>query len=174
MSARPPAVRAPSFADRSRQPPLVLYTLALLALAGAARADDAASVAVGAVVLSKSVCKLNTTSATLAFGAIQAASDSPATASATLALVCHGSAPLASYALTHDSGRYEPGPNAPRMRHATLGEYLPYQLSITPAMGTIEKNSTQTIVLEGTILPDSFQNAAPGTYTDQLVVTLVP
>lgn len=174
MSARPPSVRAPACADRSRRLSLVLYTLALLALAGAARAGDAASVAVGAVVLSKSVCKFNTASAALAFGTLQAASDSPATASATLALVCHGSAPLASYALTHDSGRDETGPNAPRMRHATLGEYLPYQLSITPAMGTIEKNSTQTITLEGTILPDSFQNAFPGTYTDQVVVTLVP
>lgn len=141
----------------------------------AASAADAASVSVSATVLSKNVCKFrNPTSAALSFGTIDPASGANATASATLTIRCGGSSATVSYALTHDSGLYETGVNANRMKHDTLDAYLPYALTLTPASGSIPKNTVETITISGEIAPVQFQDAPVGAYADSVVVTVEP
>lgn len=157
-----------------------LGALALLCavLPAPARAAGTATVAVTATVLSKDSCKFNPSnphpSATLAFGGIDPSSSANATATASLTIRCAGSSPTVWYALSHDSGLYETGVNANRMKHATLNEYLPYSFTLTPSSGTVPKNVDQTIVINGTITPANFQNAAMGTYSDTVVVTVNP
>ncbi|WP_084181352.1 spore coat protein U domain-containing protein [Polaromonas glacialis] len=147
----------------------------LLGAATPAYAADSSTVSVGATVLSNNNCKFRAPgSATLAFGNIDPSSNINATASATLTIRCGGASPLVSYALSHDSGLYKTGVNLNRMKHATLNEYLPYALTLTPSSGTIAKNADQTITLSSSVTPASFQNAAMGAYADTVVITLSP
>lgn len=147
----------------------------LIGMTAPALAADTDIVSVGATVLTKNNCKFNNpSSASLAFGNIDPSSSGNATATATLSIRCGGASPIVSYALNHDSGLHETGVNANRMKQATLNEYLPYALTLTPASGTIPKNTDQTITLSGTITPANFQNAAMGAYADTVVITLSP
>lgn len=147
----------------------------LLCAANPALAGGGTVVSVGATVLSNSNCKFNNPpSAALAFGNIDPSSGANATATATLTIRCGGASPSVTFALSHDSGLHETGPDANRLKHATLNEYLPYGFTLTPSSGTIPKNTNQTITIDGTITPASFQNATMGTYADTVVVTLNP
>lgn len=154
------------------------YPLAATALLwGAAQPAlaDSATISIGATVLSKNNCKFKAPgAATLTFGNIDPASTANATATATLTLRCGGASPTVVYALDHDSGLYKTGVNANRVKHATLNEYLSYTLTLTPASGSIPKNTDQVVTLTGTITPANFQNATAGAYTDTVVLTLSP
>ena len=151
------------------------FAVLLLSVAATALAADSAIVSVGATVLSKNNCKFNGPgSATLAFSNIDPSSNANATVAATLTIRCGGASDPVSYALSHDSGLYKTGVNLNRMKHATLNEYLPYALTLTPSSGTIAKNADQTITLSTTVAPASFQNAALGAYADTVVITLTP
>lgn len=146
----------------------------MLFLGGKAHAGQAA-VGVTATVLSKNVCKFVTASANLAFGAINPASTSNATASANLTIRCVGSSSSATFLITQDSGLYSTGVGANRMRNTSvLTEYLPYSLSISPSSATIPKNVDTTIAIGGTITPSNFQNAYVGNYQDTVILTIVP
>jgi spore coat protein U-like protein len=151
--------------------------LGLLALASClpAKAGDAAGVPVSATVLSKSKCKFRGgKSKVLAFGAIDPASATPATASTGLVIRCNGSAKIASYALTLDDGLHGTGPGAPRMKHASLNVYLPYSVSLSPASGSVAKKVNVAITVNGSVAPADFQDAMIGDYADTLVITLSP
>jgi spore coat protein U-like protein len=138
-------------------------------------AADNAAVTIGATVLSKSNCKFNApTSAVLAFGTINPLSNVNATASATLSIRCGGSANVAAYSLTHDSGLHETGASLNRMKHTTLNTFLPYSLTLSPSSGTIAKNVDQIITVSGTVTPANFQDANIGSYADTVVITLSP
>lgn len=150
-------------------------TVLLWGAAQPALAGDSAIVSVGATVLSKNNCKFKgPTAAILAFGNIDPASNANATATATLTIRCGGASPTVVYALDHDSGLHKTGVNANRAKHATLNEFLAYSLTLTPASGSIAKNTEQVITLTGTITPANFQNATTGAYADTVVLTLSP
>ncbi|RLJ63714.1 spore coat protein U domain-containing protein [Sulfurisoma sediminicola] len=154
-----------------------MLALGLIGIGANALAADTATVVVGATVLSKSNCKFNAPgTATLAFGNVDPASGSPATASTSLVLRCGGAAASATFNLTHDSGQWETAPNANRMKHATASpaEYMAYTLTLTPQSATIPKNTDQTITIDGSIAPADFQNASMGSYADSVVITLNP
>jgi spore coat protein U-like protein len=149
--------------------------LGLLAgLAWNAALADTALVSVSAVVLSKNQCKLNAKSATLAFGTIDPSSTANATASTSLTMRCVGSSPTAAFSITHDGGLYGLSVGANRLRHATLTRYLPYQFSVSPAAGTVARNTDQTITVSGTMTPSDFGDATPGVYSDTVTLTLLP
>lgn len=149
--------------------------LVLLGVSTPTLAADGIGVSVNAAVLSKNNCKFQGSSTpALAFGNIDPASTTPATASASLTIRCGGAAPIATYALEHDSGLHDTAPNAMRMKHATLNEYLPYTFTLTPASGSVAKNTNLTIAVAGSVAPASFQAATIGAYTDTVVVTLNP
>lgn len=153
----------------------LVFIALLWGAAQPALAGDSAIVSVGATVLSNNNCRFKAPgAATLAFGNIDPASTANATATATLTLRCGGASPTVTYALDHDSGLHKTGVNANRVKHATLNEFLPYTLTLTPASGSIPKNTDQVITLTGTITPANFQNATVGAYADTVLLTLSP
>ncbi|MFO7982447.1 MAG: spore coat protein U domain-containing protein [Desulfuromonadales bacterium] len=159
---------------------LVLKTLLLggMILAGTTLtgyAAGSAAVSVSATILSKSQCKFNTNTAVINFGDLNPASPVDVTATATLDFVCRGSAPLATFSFSDDDGLYESGPDASRMRHATLpGEFLAYGLGLDPVSGTVAKNSPQTLTVTGTIQGIEYGTAMAGAYSDTVTITISP
>lgn len=151
---------------------LLLVGVVVLASGGASAQSGVISIA--ATVISKSNCKFDNTTATLAFGTLNPANSGAATASATIGFKCGGSAPNASFSITHDSGQNETVPNANRMKHATLNEYLSYSVGLSPSSATVPKNSQQTLTVTGTVPAAAYQNAHWGAYTDSVVVTIQP
>lgn len=149
--------------------------LALSLITGICHAAGNATLAVTATVVSKSNCKFNSAASTLNFGNLDPATPADKPATASIIFACRGSAPLATFAITDDDGLYETGPNANRMRHATVTtEYLPYSLTYNPQTGTVPKNVDQTLTISGTVLGSSYQNAYVGSYSDTVVLTIAP
>ncbi len=151
---------------------LFLAGAALVASAGAW--GQSALISVSAAVVSKSNCKFDTGTATLAFGNLNPSSSGDAPATATIGFKCAGSAPNATFFITHDSGQNETAPNASRMKHATLNEYLSYSVVLSPSSATVPKNTQQTLTISGTVPEAAYQNAYWGAYTDSVVVTVQP
>jgi hypothetical protein len=133
------------------------------------------SLTVGATVISKSNCKFNSAASALNFGAIDPNNTTDVVKTTSVNFVCHGSAPIATYAISTDDGRYESGPGAYRMRNASLPtEYLPYSLSLSPTSGTVAKNATQTLTITGTVTSQNYGSAYAGNYADTVVISLIP
>jgi spore coat protein U-like protein len=146
-----------------------------LAAAGPVHAAVTYALAASATVISKSSCKINTAAGSvLAFGNINPSSALSATASVALTLTCSGSAPTAVYSLGSNGGLFSTGPNAPRMRHATVATaFLPYTLNL-PASGSTPKGTATTFTVIGTITPADFGNAVSGAYSDTVILSLTP
>lgn len=149
----------------------------VVASAGVGIADAAGGHAllVSATVLSKNVCRFQTTGPTaLAFGAIDPASTSPASTGITLQYRCNGSSAVATWGVNSDDGLYESGVGSPRLRHDTVTtEFLPYTLTF-PAAGSVPRNTITNMSITATIAPAAFANARIGTYADTVVLTIVP
>lgn len=129
---------------------------------------------INAVVLSKNVCHFQSTTSALSFGNINPTSASPVTASVTLTYRCNGSDPVATWTVSSDDGLYETGVGQPRMQHTTLpANYLPYTLAF-PTSGSAPRNTNLNITVTGTILPASFAAAPAGTYSDTLILSILP
>lgn len=168
--------RRPRSFPRGRAP-AILAASVLLASAATCLASGSASVAVSASILSQSNCRFrsNGPAPALAFGTLDPSSPLDANATATLEFRCMGSAPQASFVITDDDGLAESGPDANRMRHATLPlQFLPYRFSYTPASGTVNKNVWTSLTIRGTVLSADFRNAAAGNYSDTVVLTIQP
>jgi hypothetical protein len=138
---------------------------------------DAASntLVVGATVVSKSNCKFNSRTSALNFGVLDPGSTTDVEKSTSVEYVCHGSAPIATYAISADDGLHESVPGANRMRNtAVTTEYLPYALSLTPTSGTVLKNETQTLTITGTVTSQNYRSAYTGNYVDTVVISLTP
>ena len=155
----------------------VAACLALLAVASVHEAVAAGghALSVSASVLSKNVCRFQTTGPTaLPFGAINPASTSPVTVNLTLQYRCNGSDAIAAWNVGSDDGLYESGAGQPRMRHATvLTSFLPYTLTF-PAAGTVPRNTITNMSISATLAPASFANARVGAYADTVVLTITP
>lgn len=142
-------------------------------------AAGTAPVGVSATVLSKNQCRFSVSNITLAFAtAIDPSSSTVVTATAApagITIRCAGSSATATFSITHDSGLYETGANANRMRHASvLTEYLPYTLTISPSSATVPKNTDFPIAISGNVAPADYQNAYSGSYADTVVLTISP
>lgn len=184
MPSEGTAPASPGYALDMRSIPLAVLavparrTLALLACAVVfpAQAADTGSLAVSAVVLSRSNCKFSgTSSATLAFNSISPAATTDAVATSSLVVRCNGSAANATFAIAAGDGLFAAGAGAPRMRHAvTATEFLPYAITLTPSSATIPKNTDQTITITGRITPAQVAGAIAGTFADLVAITLAP
>lgn len=154
-----------------------LMATGFLLLPGAVSAGSTSTtMAVSATVVSNSNCRFTApASTTLAFGTIDPSGLSNVTATGSLVLRCAGSAPMATFALTDDSGLYETGAGAYRMQHAvTATAFLGYSVSYSPQSATVPKNTNQTITVTGTITAAQYGNAIAGNYTDTITVTVSP
>lgn len=153
---------------------LVAATAAAALVAFHAQAANTGTLTLQATVLSKNVCKFNATATALNFGTIDPTSSSPVTVSLSLSYRCNGSDPVATWSVGSDDGLHETGPGQPRMQHTTNPAfYLPYSLSF-PASGTAPRNVNQTMTVTGTIVPANFATAAAGSYSDTLVLSILP
>lgn len=151
-----------------------LFLAGAAAFASAGAWAQSALISVSATVVSKSNCKFDTGTATLAFGTLNPSSSGDASATATIGFKCAGSAPNATFSISHDSGQNETVPNANRMKHASLAEYLSYSVVLSPSIATAPKNTQQTLTISGTVPEAAYQNAHWGAYTDSVVVTVQP
>lgn len=168
------------FRPASRPPVHVAARLCACAVAAWLLAPGAQAettgLTVGALVVSKSNCRFNTTNLVLDFGAINPASSTTATATVNGSVSCNGGqASTVTLGFTLGAGSYDTSPGNRRMRHATtLTEFLPYSLAVTPASATINKNGTLAFTVNGAILASQFQNVMAGNYTDTVTITVSP
>lgn len=153
----------------------LLTALLILLMTGEVMAAGINTLTVTATVLSKSNCKFKSATSTMNFGALDPSSSVDVNASATVLFVCNGSAPNATFFISDDDGLYETGPNANRMRHATvLTEFLPYSLTLNPTSATVPKGVDQTLTISGTVTAANYQNALVGNFADTVIITLTP
>lgn len=171
---RPSAFPRSAVGKRRAAVAAALSVLAFFAASVPSAFGDTGTLAVTATVLSKSRCKFDTSASTMNFGALDPAVASDVTASASVDFVCRGSAPVAAFLFTDDNGQNPSGPGARRMRHAAAPEFLPYDLAFSPASGTVPKNVHRTLAISGTVRWADFRGSMAGTYTDSVVVSILP
>lgn len=153
---------------------LAVVPLLLALFPSVSLAAGTAAVSVTATVLSKSVCRFDSKSLALNFGNVDPGSPTDATATATIGFRCGGSAPIATFAIVPDVGLHGTG-GFPRMQNGTIpSEFLPYFIALNPATGNVPKNTNQTLTITGTIRKSDFQDAYAGTYTDTVVLLILP
>ena len=149
----------------------VVCSLAMVSIGRAASVN----LSVSATVVSNSNCRFNSSTSTLNFGALDPGNPVDRTVNTTTTYRCRGSAPVATFVITHDSGRYETAPNAPRMRHMTVTtEYLPYTLTLNPSSGSVPRNTNRTLTITGTVKGDDYKGAYTGNFRDTVVLTIEP
>jgi len=158
---------------------LTIITLSIFMLAGIGYAADSNTVSVTAVVISRGNCTFRpprNATATLDFGNLDPANPIDKNATATLILRCQAQGnDLITYYISDDAGLYETGPNAPRMKHTTQAtEYLPYSFIVDPRSETVNKTYERTLTITGTVRGVNYQDARLGSYTDTVVVSIVP
>ncbi|MRR06689.1 MAG: hypothetical protein EG828_07065 [Deltaproteobacteria bacterium] len=162
--------------DEPKKPLILLSLLTFLLMICIPSADAASNtLVVGATILSKSNCKFNSAGSALNFGALDPGNTTDVVKSTSVEYVCHGSAPMATYAISTDDGLHASGPGASRMINTTApGEYLPYALSLSPTSGTVPKNETRTLTITGTVTSQNYRSAYTGDYVDTVVISLTP
>jgi len=155
---------------------IVMYLLICHLIISITVADAASNtLTVGATVISKSNCKFKSATSALNFGALDPGNTTDAVDTTSVNFVCHGSAPMATYAISTDDGLHETSPGANRMRNTAVPtEYLPYSLSLTPTSGTVAKNAIQTLTITGTVTSQNYRSAYAGDYADTVVISLTP
>lgn len=154
-----------------------LIALVLVAFPAVCHAGGTTAVSISATILSQNNCRFRSGGPppALAFGTIDPAGSDDVTATASIDFRCMGSAPVATYSITDDDGLYETGPDANRMRHATLpAEFLPYEMSLSPASGTVNKGVWTPLTITGMVRSTNFRNAAAGNYSDSVVISINP
>jgi len=174
MGGRPAAHPRSGAGMRPAAIAAALAVLACLAAAVPAAFGAMGTLAVTATVLTRSNCRFDTRTSTLNFGALDPAVAADVNATTTVGYVCRGSAPVAAFLFTDDDGRNPSGPGYRRMRHATAPEFLPYSLLLSPAAGAIPKNTPGTLTVSGTVRWADFRGSTAGTYTDSVVVSILP
>jgi spore coat protein U-like protein len=148
----------------------VFIALAVLAAGGAAWAADSTTVAVSATVTP--VCKFNSS------GAISFALDPSVGGNVPGAITqptfwCTKSV---SYTLGDDFGVNEAVANtAPRrMKHALLGEYIPYSFTYTTTGTGNGASSPITMDIASQVLGTDYASASSGAYSDTVTLTIAP
>jgi len=158
---------------RSLFVPCLLVFLLILDMPVANAASN--TLVVGATILSKSNCKFKSAASALNFGALDPGNTTDAVKTTFVDYVCHGSAPMATFAISTDDGLHKSGPGANRMRNTAVPtEYLPYALLLSPTSGTVPKNETRTLTITGTVTSQNYRSAYTGAYTDTVVISLTP
>ncbi len=122
-------------------------------------------------------CRFTTTTATFSFGNLNPGSPVDVNISTTLTFRCTGGGPgtMWTYTITDDDGLNEIGIDANRMINAAVPtQFLPYTLTYTPATGTVPRNTSQTLTINGTVKGIDYQYAYVGSYSDTVVLTITP
>lgn len=163
------------FTSRSRRRRIRNALVAAGLFAAGLPLAGAQSMAVNAFVVSKSNCKIDTPNLVLAFGNINPALATTATASASGVVSCNGGKdPTVAVALTLGTGNHASG-GMRRMQHAAqTSEYMRYGASVAPANAVIGKNDSFTFTVSGTILAADYQDVMAGSYSDTVLISVAP
>lgn len=78
-----------------------------------------------------------------------------------------------SYTITDDNGINKSGTTY-RMKHATLGEYIPYSFTYTSTGTGSGKGTTLTMNIGSQVLGTDYVNASAGNYADTVTLTVNP
>lgn len=157
---------------------ILLIAISILTLITPIYAADTGIVSVTATVLSRGNCIFRSKTANLDFGNLDPANPTDKTVSTTITYRCQaqGNSPV-TFAVTDDDGLYETGPNALslRMRHNTQPTvYLSYSLTINPTSGTVPKTQEFPLTITGTVKGVDYENAAMGSYSDIVTISIIP
>ncbi len=159
-----------------RTAPIVILIVLISITASIGYGSDSNVLSVTATVVSRGNCTFRSGTASLNFGNLDPASPIDKSVNTIITYRCQaqGNRPI-TFAITDDNGLYETGPNAPRMRHTTQPtEYLPYSLVLSPTSGTVPKATDFPLTVTGTVRGVDYQNAAMGTYSDTVVISIDP
>jgi spore coat protein U-like protein len=155
-----------------------LVAFLAVALATQAQAAGSSPLAVSANVLARTGCSwIAGGSTALNFGSLDPNSATDVTATAQPRLRCTGNSASVLISLTHDSGLYETGPGANRMRHSTTTtEFLPYTTNLPNGvfLQFVPTNVDLQMNLTGTVRATDFRSARVGTYNDTITFTITP
>lgn len=159
-----------------RTVPIVILVILISITTGIGHAADSNSLSVTATVISRGNCTFRSKTASLDFGSLDPANPIDKSVNTTIIYRCQaqGNRPI-TFTITDDDGLYKTGPNAPRMRHTTQPtQYLPYSLALNPTSGTVPKTTDFPLTVTGTVRGVDYQNAAMGSYSDTVVISIDP
>jgi spore coat protein U-like protein len=151
----------------------VFIVFSLIGSSGTGHADSQV-VTVTATVLSGNHCFFTSKTASLAFGNLDPSDPVDREVTTSITFRCPGREPQTTFAVSDDHGLHETGPDAPRMKHQSSTDYLPYTLTLTPTSGTIARNTGGTLAISGTVKGADYQDAVPGNYSDTVVISIAP
>ncbi len=155
----------------------LLIILSIFILTSLSYASDTSTVSVTATVISRGYCQFDTSTSALNFGNLDPSNPVDKNANTTIIFRCFRwfIFPVTFY-IGDDDGLYETGPNLNRMRHNTiLTEYIPYSFNLNPTSGTIIGNwLPQPLTISGTVRGVDYENAAMGSYSDTVAISIVP
>jgi hypothetical protein len=158
---------------------LKLSLLASLLWGSSALAGTATgTLAVNATVVSKNVCKLSSSNVLrMDFLVIDPSSKSDVTKQLTWSFVCKGSSSTVAWTMSAGNGQNPSGTGQRQMLNTSITTstlLLPYSLTISPSFGTAAKGATVSVTLTGTVAATDFQVAWPGSYSDNVAITVAP
>jgi hypothetical protein len=158
----------------SRRSTVALLILLLVGTVDSGRCFAQAVLSVSATVLSRNNCRFTADNATIAFGALDPADGADASASTTIGFRCAGRDAVVTYLIEADAGLHGGGGNR-HLQHTVHGAArIPYALTLSPATGTIAKNTNQTLTVVGLIRGSDYRLALPGDYADTVLLSINP
>lgn len=145
-------------------------TLTAIAAASGISAADTQNLTLSATVTAQ--CKFTSTATNMGFGSVDPSSAGPVPG-------VLGNSVTYRCTKGHTPGTVSAGVGlnlTNRMKHATLGEYIPYTLTVTPAPAGTGFGSGQDVTLPvvASITATDYQNASAGAYSDTVVLTVSP
>lgn len=154
---------------------ILLVAISILILTSPIYAADTGIVSVTAVVVSNNDCSFETSNASLNFGNLDPSNPIDRSVSTSIRFRCRGGDRWVTFFIDDDDGLYEESPNGNRMRHTTiLTEYLPYSFNLNPITGTVPRRTWQTLTITGTVKGVDYENAAMGSYSDTVTISIIP
>ncbi len=154
---------------------IFFIAISVLILSYPIYASDTSTVSVTAVVISNNDCSFETSNASLNFGDLDPSNPVERSVSTSIRFRCRGRDRSVTFFIDDDDGLYEEAPDANRMRHTTIpNEYLPYSFNLNPVSGTIPRRTWQTLTITGTIRGADYENAAMGSYSDTVTISIIP
>ncbi len=148
---------------------LMIALVVIVSLSSNAFGADTGTVNINATVVG--TCKFTTNTANISV-TLDPSVGGTVTGSGSLVFWCTKNA---SYTVTDDDGLYETGPNANRVFNSLASEYIPYTFTYTPTSGTGSgPQNTITLTLTASFAQTDYENAAAGTYSDTVTITVTP
>jgi spore coat protein U-like protein len=145
---------------------LVVAMIAVIALAGTAMAADNNTLTVTATVLES--CKFSAATSNLAFN-LDPAVASDVSFPATIQYACtNGTTPSS---VAEDGGQNNNGSN--RLFDGGAG-YIDYAVALGPVVAGTGLSSWNDLTVTVSVLGANYVAAAPGVYTDDVVITIAP